>query len=194
MKASQTDIELIHELSNGNVFAFDTIYEKYAEKLYAFSWKYLKSKEEAEELVQSVFLKVWENRNKLKKGTSFKSFLFTIAYNEICNKFRKKKYLSEFVKETMSTESDVSAGTEEEIDYRFALEQIEQILARLPEKQRVIFIKSRFDGKSAKEIAEELGVTPGTVDNYISKAVKFIRSNMQDNHITVVLLFSLYLI
>ena len=85
--------ELVEKLRKGDIHAFDQVYGKYAPKLYAFSYKYLKSKEESEELVQSVFLKVWENQQNLKKDTSFKSFLFTIAYNEICNIFRQRSYL-----------------------------------------------------------------------------------------------------
>ena len=194
MKERDPDIELIEKLRIGDVEAFDQVYQRYAGKLYAFSLKYLKSKEEAEELVQSVFLKVWEHQKNLKKDTSFKSYLFTIAYNEICNLFRRRKYQQSFIAK-IETESLVASGeTEDQIEFQFVLEQVDQIIARLPEKQKTIFLKSRQDGKSTKEIADELGLSPGTVDNYISESLKFIRTNLKDKHFSTLLFISLFFI
>lgn len=192
MKELDTDNELIEKLRIGDVEAFDRVYQRYAGKLYAFSLKYLKSKEEAEELVQSVFLKVWENQKKLKKETSFKSYLFTIAYNEICNLFRRRKYQQNFIAKIGTGNSEASGETEDQIDFQFVLEEVDQIIARLPEKQKTIFLKSRQEGKSTKEIADELGLSPGTVDNYISESLKFIRSNLKDKHFSILLFISLF--
>lgn len=196
MKLLPPDKELIENLRKGDVEAFDLVYEKYAQKLYAFSLKYLKSVEETEELVQSVFLKVWENQQNLKTETSFKSYLFTIAYNEICNLFRRRKCQQKFISETTTAIENQKTFeiTEDHIDYKSTLEQVEMILASLPEKQKIIFIKSRMEDKSAKEIASELGLSPGTVDNYISEALKFIRTSLKDEHLSVLLFFSLFYI
>jgi len=192
LKVLQADGELIEKLRKGDVGAFDQVYKKYAGRLYAFSLKYLKSKEESEELVQSVFLKVWENQNNLKKDTSFKSYLFTIAYNEVCNIFRRRINRQKFMNETLAGNWESSDESEKQIDYQFVLEQIEQIIARLPEKQRLVFRKSREEGKSSKEIAAELGLSSGTVDNYVSESIKFIRNNLQEKHFSVCLFFSLF--
>lgn len=194
MKILPADAELVEQLRKGDVEAFDLVYQRYAAKLYAFSLKYLKSKEEAEELVQSVFFKVWKNQKNLKKETSFKSYLFTIAYNEICNLFRRRKYQQKFINKTVIEKSEASGEAEEQIDYQFVLEQVDVIIAKLSEKQRAIFIKSRQEGKTAKEIAAELGLSPGTVDNYISESLKFIRTNLQDKHFSVLLFFSLFFV
>jgi len=194
LKERDTDIELIEKLRIGDVDAFDQVYQRYAGKLYAFSLKYLKSKEEAEELVQSVFLKVWEHKKNLKKDTSFKSYLFTIAYNEICNLFRRRKYQQNFITK-IETESWESCGeTEDQIEFQFVLEQVDQIIARLPEKQKTIFLKSRQEGKSTKEIADEFGLSPGTIDNYISESLKFIRTNLKDKHFSTLLFISLFFV
>ncbi len=193
MKVFPTDIELVQKLQKGDVDAFDLVYEKYAGKLYGFTLKYLKSTDETEDLVQSVFLKVWENYKTLKKESSFKSFLFTIAYNEICNTFRRRSHLQKFIGEQLVENSQTSNETEELIDYNSIRERVEQIVLKLPERQRTIFLKSRQDGKSNKEIASELELSSGTVDNYISESLKFIRSNLQDQNFLVLLLFSLFL-
>jgi RNA polymerase sigma-70 factor (ECF subfamily) len=156
--------------------------------------KYLKSVEEAEELVQSVFLKLWENQQNLKKGTSFKSYLFTIAYNEICNLFRRRKYQQKYAAETKIANPEFSDTSENQINYSSILQQVEIIIAKLPEKQRTVFIKSRIEGKPTKEIASELGLSPGTVDNYISEALKLIRKNLKGEHLSLLLFFSLFFI
>lgn len=192
MKIFPTDIELVTELQKGDVETFDLVYEKYAGKLYGFTLKYLKSTEETEELVQSVFLKVWENHKILRKEASFKSYLFTIAYNEICNIFRRRSQLQKFIGEL--TENTLnSSETEELIDYNSIREQINLIIAKLPERQKTIFLKSREEGKTNKEIASELGLSSGTVDNYISESLKFIRRSLHDKNFSALLLFSLFL-
>jgi RNA polymerase sigma-70 factor (family 1) len=192
MKVIPGDIELVERLQKGDVEAFDLIYEKYSGKLYAFGLKYLRSIAEAEELVQSVFLKVWENYKNLKKESSFKSYLFTIAYNDICKLFRKRNYLQKFISDTLYENSQSSSETEDSIDYQSVLERVQQIVDKLPERQKIIFSQSRQEGKSTKEIAEEVGLSPGTVDNYISESLKFIRSRLRNENLPVLLLFSLF--
>lgn len=180
MKVFPTDIELIEGIQTGDVEAFDLIYEKYSVKLYKFGLKYLKSDDDAKELVQSVFIKVWEHRKKLKKELSFKSFIFTIAYNDICKLFRKRKYLQKFVSDTVFENMNSSMKTEEGIDYQSTLELMKKIINILPERQKTIFKKSREEGKTTKEIAAELDLSPGTVDNYISESIKFIRNRLRN--------------
>lgn len=193
MKVFPADIELVLKLQEGDVVAFDLAYEKYAGRLYGFTLKYLKSTDETEELVQSVFLKVWENHKTLRKEASFKSYLFTIAYNEICNIFRRRRHLQNFIGKQLIENSRTSNETEELIDYNSILVQVDKIITTLPERQRIIFMKSRKEGKSNKDIANELGLSSGTVDNYISESVKFIRSNLQDKNFSALLLFWLFL-
>jgi RNA polymerase sigma-70 factor (family 1) len=193
LKVFPTDIELVLELQKGDVEAFDLVYEKYAGKLYGFTLKYLKSPDETEELVQSIFLKVWENHKTLRKESSFKSYLFTIAYNEICNIFRRRSHLQKFIDEQLTENSLTSRETEELIDYNSLRKQIDLIIAKLPERQRTIFLKSRQESKTNKEIAYELGLSSGTVDNYISESLKFIRNAIHDKDFSALLLFSLFL-
>ena len=192
MKIFPEDIELVSKLQKGDVDAFDLVYTKYAGKLYGFAYKYLKSVVETEELVQSVFLKVWENQKTLRKESSFKSYLFTIAFNEICNSFKRRTHLQKFIGVQLLENSNSSSDTEEMINYNSTLEQLNDIISKLPERQRTIFLKSRQEGKSNKEIADELGISSGTVDNYISESLKFIRIQLQDKNFGVILFFSLF--
>jgi RNA polymerase sigma-70 factor (family 1) len=189
-----TDIELVERLQTGDVEVFDLIYEKYSGKLYSFCLKYLRSTTEAEELVQSVFLKIWERHKHLDKELSFKSYLFTIAYNDICKLFRKRNYLQKFISDTLYENSQSSSETEAGIDFQSVLNRVQQIVDKLPERQKTIFLKSRHEGKSSKEIAEELRLSPGTVNNYISEALKFIRIRLRHEDLALLLFVSLYLI
>jgi len=181
------DKKLVERLQKGNIEAFDLIYERYSGNIYAFALKYLKSPDEAEELVQSVFLKVWENHKNLNKELSFKSFLFTITYNDICKIFRRRHYRQQFIDNTLYENSHYSSETEDRIEYNSVLEQVQHIIDRLPEKQKTIFLKSRQEGKSTKEIADEIGLSPGTVDNYISESIKFIRKCLIRESLPVIL-------
>lgn len=184
MKLYSEDILVIERLKKGEIKAFDEVYEKYARRLFVFALKYLKNNDEAEELVQSTFLKVWEKRKTLKSDTSFKSYVFTIAFHEICNLFRRRNSFAKFYHEEITQSTDITYETEEMIDFSFTLKQLNQIIRKLPEKQRMVFMKSRIEGKSSKEIAEETGLSVGTIDNYISDSVKFIRRNLADVRVT----------
>jgi len=146
-----SDKELVEKLRKGDLEAFDAVFEKYSNRLFGFALKYLRSKEVAEGLVQDVFLKIWENRNTLKKDSSLKSYLFTIAYHNICKFFRKKQ-LQEKLEEKISLVSDISVDPEEQIDYQSTLEQIEKLIEKLPPKQKTIFLKSRKEGKSIRSL------------------------------------------
>ncbi|HNW56163.1 MAG TPA: RNA polymerase sigma-70 factor [Bacteroidales bacterium] len=194
MKIFPSDYDLVERLQKGEAEAFDLIYDKYSGKLYAFSFKYLRSADEAEELVQSVFLKIWENRKYLKKESSLKSFLFTIAYNDICKFFRRKSYLHKFINDSLVENSLQAFEIDEKIEYQSALERVKQLINKLPDRQKVIFKKSREEGKTTKEIAAELELSPGTVDNYISNSLRFIRSRLMKDGITFLLLPTLFFI
>jgi RNA polymerase sigma-70 factor (family 1) len=187
----QSDFELVEKLQSGDLDAFDQIFKRFGDKLFGFALKYLKSKEETEELVQDVFLKIWENRKNLKKESSLKSYLFTIAYHNICRVFKKKQIYLKFLEENKSI-ANSTFNLEDQIEYKGVLEQIDLLIERLPEKQRAIFIKSYREGKSTKEIAKEVNLAPGTVDNHISAALKFLRNQISGENFALLLFFIVF--
>lgn len=191
MNENTSDHDLVESLQNGDLEAFDHIFRKYSNRLYGFAFKYLKSKEETEELVQDVFLKIWENRKNLKKEASLMAYLFTISYHNLCRFFRRRVYLEKLTKE-ISDSATGSFNPDERIDYQSVLAQVDHIIEKLPSRQKEIFIKSRKEGKSTREIAAELNLVPGTVDNHISEALKFIRKNLGHN-LPLLLFFSVFM-
>ncbi len=192
LNESISDYKLVEKLQKGDLEAFDQIFKKYGDRLFGFALKYIKSKEETEGLVQDVFLKIWENRKNLKKESSLKSYLFTIAYHNMCRFFRKKRIQEKFLGEIEFTESQ-SVNLEEQLEYRSTLELLDQLIEKLPEKQKMIFIKSRNEGKSSREIAEEMKLAPGTVDNQISLALKFLRKNLSGKNFASLLFFAIFI-
>lgn len=187
MNKDHDDILIIKLLQKGNVEAFDSVYEKYSGKLYLFGLKYLRSETEAEELVQDVFLKIWENHKSVNTELSFKSYIFTIAYNYICKYFRKKNYNQNFICESTHSSAQASSETEEKIDFGSSFNRVMQIIDKLPARQKEIIIKSRIEGKRTKEIAEELNLAPGTVDNYASEAIRFIKRHLKGEDLVLIL-------
>ena len=186
------DQVLVDKLQKGDLEAFDQIFKRYGNRLFGFALKYLKSKEEAEGLVQDVFLKVWEKRKKIKRESSLKSYLFTIAYHNMCRIFRKRQIYLKFAEEKGSSEKSI-VDPEEQMLYKSTLDKINLLIEKLPERQKQIFIKSRREGKSTKEIAEEMNLAPGTVDNNISAALKFLRKSISMEGFLILLFFAVFL-
>jgi RNA polymerase sigma-70 factor (family 1) len=183
--------QLVKNLSKGNLLAFNTLYKEYSSRLYHFAFGYLKSEEEAEEVVQEVFTRIWESRRDLKEELSFKSFLFTIAFNIIRKHFGTKAQISEYFRSVKGDDSD--AHTSQKITYDSLHQYITELVDRLPDRRKTIFIKSRFEGLSVKEIAEQLKISHKTVENQLTEALKFIRTNLNRESIAVILFFSLFI-
>ena len=182
---------LVQNLSKGNLLAFNTLYNEYSGRLYRFALGYLKSEAEAEELVQEVFTKIWEKHADLKKELSFKSFLFTIAFNLIRKHFRTRAYLSAYSKTGIISELDIQ--TSQKITYDSLYQYITELVNQLPERRKEIFIKSRFEGLSIEEIAQKLKISHKTVENQLTDALKFIRTNLNRENIPVILFFFLFI-
>ncbi len=177
MTETGNDNHLVELLQKGNVAAFDSLFEVYSPKLYGFALKYFKTETDAEELVQEVFVKVWENRQTLKSELSFKSYLFTIGLNHIRKYFNKKATSLRYL-ESLQNDPEVSDQVSTD-DYETMLRQVYLIIEQMPTRRREIFTKSKLEGKSSKEVALELNISSGTVDNQVSEALRFIRSQLK---------------
>ena len=173
----ENEAKLVKSLSRGNILAFNTLFRKYSGRLNRFAYGYLKSDVEAEELVQEVFKKIWEKRKGLKSELSFKAFLFTIAFNIIKKRHRKEACLSEYYITRIYVDFDLR--TTDSVIYNSLFQYVTELVNLLPEKRREIFIKSRFEGMSIREISDELNISHKTVENQLTKSLKFIRTNLK---------------
>jgi RNA polymerase sigma-70 factor (ECF subfamily) len=191
VRKMENESQLVYNLSRGNLLAFNTLYKEYSGRLYRFAIGYLKSETEAEELVQEVFTIIWEKRAELKEELSFKSFLFTIAFNIIRKHFRTKSYFAEYFKSELNP--DVDMQTSQKITYNSLHQYITELVNKLPERRKEIFIKSRFQGLTIIEIAEEMKISHKTVENQLTDALKFIRTNLNRENISGILFLFLFL-
>lgn len=187
----KNDSVLVKKLSKGDLLAFNTLFKEYSGRIYRFAVGYLKSEAEAEDLVQEVFMIIWEKRAELKVELSFKSFLFTITFNLIKKHFRTKAQISKYLKTEIS--DDVDMQTSHEITYASLNQNIIRLVNLLPKRRKEIFIKSRFKGQNIKEIAEEMKISHKTVENQLTQALKFLRIHLHQENILTILLFVLFI-
>lgn len=184
------ETKLVKALSKGEIKAFNDLFQLYGNRIFRFALGYLKSEHDAEELVQDVFLKVWEKRFELKENLSFKAYVFTIAFNIIRKYFVKKALTIKYFEQQVHEDLDLE--TIQNIDYQSTKSLIDNLVNQLPARRRMVFVKSRFEGLSVKEIADELGTSPKTVENQLGEALKFIREHLNQENIAGVLFFFLF--
>lgn len=180
-----TEKELILLLKAGNEKAFTTLYRKYWPKVYNFSRLYLSSITEVEEVVQEVFVKVWEMRNFLREDDNFKGFLFIITRNLIFNQFRKS-FNENAYKLTVLASTLPYYDMEDELSAADLQAFIQKMILELPPRQQKVFNLSRNEHLTYKEIATRLNISEKTVERHINEALKFLKKN-----ITLYLIFIL---
>jgi len=192
-KLIETDFDLLERLKKDDNKAFEILYFKYGSKLYYFAYKYLKTKEDAEGLVQDIFAKIWEIRKKLNSQQSFSSFLFTIAKNSIFNKHRKKLNENAYREHLKIYFDEIYDKTENDIILSDMKKRIDKCVAKFPTKRKEIFVLSREDGLSYKEISEKLNISEKTIESHIRLALKELRAALS-NEILFPLLFCISLL
>ena len=184
--------DLISGLKKDNHDSFRALFELYSQPLFQFSVKYLKSAEAAEDVVQEVFTKIWNNRKELKTDTSFKSYLFTIALNSIRKQFNKLSRLNQAKHDILFDVSQNKPVFDESEDYQSLLDKLNELINQMPEKRKQVFVKKKLEEKSIKEIALELDVTPKTVEYHITEAMKFLKKEFGKLQIKGMIFYCLF--
>ena len=189
MNKKEGEIELIRAFKKGDSRAFEKLFQEYHKKLYAFLFHLLHSKEDAEEIVQDTFIKVWEKREDFIDGYSFDSFLFTIAKNAFLNLNRKKINRVVFEDHLNFLEEISPGGTDDYIIFKETKEIINTIIEGLPPKRKEIFLLRKIEGLSRKEIAEKLDISVITVDNQLMKANIYLKDQLKKYSLLLLILF-----
>ena len=179
------DYKTLTDLKSGKEAAFEQIYLKYSARIYYFAKQLLLDKTLAEDITQQVFLKIWEKREEIDPEKSFSAYLFQISkhlvYNETERMIRESRFLSNLnEKESVPYES---------IDARFSQDFIDQLIEELPESRRKIFLLSRKQGLSNKEIADKLSISVKTVETQIRRAVKFLKEKSMGHLLWITLIY-----
>ena len=189
---SYSDEELMQEIKADNMFAFDLIYKKYSKKLYKFGYSLLKSHEETENLVQDVFLNLWENRNKVEKDSSIKSYIFAITYNSAISILRKKAMESKFVEYLKSLQIINEKPVNMELEYTELTNRINEIVYALPQRQKEVYLLHKVEALKYSEIAVLLDISVNTIENHMSRALKTIRKKLGNYSLIAILFLHLF--
>lgn len=159
---------------------FDKIYVLYYSRMHRFAKEYVLSDEDAENIVQDVFLLLWERKDVLDIQISLLSYLFALVKNKCLDFIRHQAVVDEY-----KNDLSLKLSALELLNYTLSSEEdIERIVVsavdKLPERCKLIFLKSRVEGKKYKEIAEELGISVNTVENQMAIALKKLRTELKD--------------
>jgi RNA polymerase sigma-70 factor (ECF subfamily) len=168
------DKALVKALQKGDVKAFNELYYKYHKKIFAFSLKFLKNKADAEDLIQKIFVIIWEKKENLNPEKSFNNYLFIIARNEIYD-LLKKKALTEYYNDQILSDTEQE---EEDIETKKLVEVMYSLIEKMPERRRQIFLMNRDMGLTYKQIAKKLGITENTVDTQIRNSLNYLRKEL----------------
>ena len=180
---------LLIDLKDGSFQAFERLYNMYSGKLYNFIMRLSSGNQYmAEEVVQSTFIRIWEVREKVDTNASFISFLCTIAKNLLMNMYQRQTVEYVYNEYFKNTGVDRDYQTEDTIDLRFLNDYIDSLAEELPAQRKKIFILSKRQNYTNKEIAEMMGISESTVATQLSLAVKFMREQLMKHYDKVIAL------
>lgn len=184
--------ELVRSLSLGSEKAFCELYALWWERLKLYCYHFTRSHDLAENFAQEVFLKIWENRIILDPDKSFPAFIHTVARNMIFNYLRHTALTSQY--KTKHTPTTNPREMEESIEANSYMELLHQGIKQLTPRQQEVFRLSRQHHLTQKEIAEQLGISIYTVEEYISISLKALRKYIAKNTDIILLLLCVILL
>jgi len=167
-----SDAALFVKIKEGDIPAFDMLFTRHYKNLCFYSQRIIRKGEIAEEIVQELFIRVWENRGNIQIGSSVKSYLYRSVYNRSMNHIRDNKYLQNTTgMDSGITNQEGYYNADNDILYVELELKLFEIINSLPEKQKKVFLLKRLEHYTYKEIAQELGISEKMVEKYLSKAV-----------------------
>lgn len=187
INSSSTE-SLLERMALNDVKAFEEVYNRYSSKMLLYALNILKKKEICEDLIQNIFIDFWSKR-KQQQITNLEGYLFRAVKFQIFNHFRNQKFPDQDL--TQLNIIDLSINASKKMEYDELEQAIHASVVKLPRRCKLIFELSRYQHKSNKEISSELGISMQAVKNQISKALIFIRQNLQKEEL--ILFFVLFI-
>lgn len=191
---SDSEQELLREVSAGNQDAFRYLFNTYRKKLYTYIIKISESKEVAEDMVNDVFLKIWENREKLAQIDNLNAYIYRMAHNRAYTALRR------MAKETLliaalQQEKQITDifEVENRVIQREVKELIQSAVNKLTPQQKLVFLLSREEGLKHDEIAKKLNISGSTVKNHLVAALRFLREEIRQSYGSIaIVLYMIY--
>jgi RNA polymerase sigma-70 factor, ECF subfamily len=166
------------QIKEGDDEAFREIFHAYYEGLCTYAFTLLRDMDDAEDVVQSMFIKIWEKRQTLNITHTIKSYLYKAVYHQCVNQFDHRAVRVKF-QERVTIEKKQGVQQPEVFPHELE-ERIVSVIKTLPKQCRTIFMMSRYQEMKYAEIAKELDISVNTIENQISKALKILRVHFRD--------------
>ena len=192
MEANPNIQMLIEQLNRGNEQAFDRIYRTFGPRMFSFALSLLKDKAEAEEIVQEVFIKVWNRRKDISATGSFESLLFTMTKNGVLNHIRKTDYHRDYIA-YQKNNPEPDPALDQEINYRELETIYQKAIEKLSPRKKEIFILKQKHALSYEEIGQKLGISSKTVRNQMDAASSEIKQLISRLGFTGLLIIALFI-
>lgn len=173
-----TDAELVILLQKSDREAFAEIYSRYAESLAGFAATKLFSLEDARDILHDMFVKLWENRDSINITSNLQSYLYAIVRYRIIDKIRKNITREEYAAISKALITNVQPGVEQQIAEKELKQKIDGALNELPPRVKEIYLLSREESLTNREIAKKLNLSEQTVKNQLSVALKHLRQSI----------------
>lgn len=184
----QEEANLFYRLSQNDREAFTAIFDHYEPRIYPFLLRITKSETAAEEIVQELFIKLWTVRAEAGKIENPRAYIFRMATNRALSYMKSVDRSNRLMQRAARNTTTALNVTEEIIDYRQTEEIINKLVDQLPAQQKKIYKLSRQQGMSNDEIAAELKISPSTVKNHLTGALRFIREKLQQSSGSIIAL------
>ena len=186
--ALQEEKDLIRLLQTGDERAFEKIYRLYSIRILNKLIRLVKQEDIAVEILQDVFLKLWEKRETLDAEQSLRPYLFRIAENKVTDLFRRAAYDKQLLAHLIAVSTESCHDTEEVIDLKDGESILNEAINSLPPQRRKIFILCKIEGKSYEETATQLGISAGTVNDHMVKAGRVVRKYFNSADLALLML------
>jgi RNA polymerase sigma-70 factor (family 1) len=170
------DSELVNLLNSGDDLAYTEIYNRYWPLLFSHASRMLRDEDEAMDVIQDVFIILWNNISDLTSILSLRAFLYTTTRNRTINIINRSKRKDQYVSSLATFMDEGELATDNQVAFNECIAQIEKGVANLPKKMREIFEMSRNLGYSHKQIAEQLNITDHAVKKSINRTLKILRT------------------
>ena len=169
-----------------NQFTFQKVFDLYYNQLCRFASGYLQDTDDAQEIVQQVFINLWQQKDTIDPDRQIKSYLFTSVKNRCLNHIRdRKKFRSYYL--DVEAELEIPIAEKDNLLEQDLEKQLAQALDKLPEKCREIFMLCRFEDMKYKEVAQKLNISQKTVEAQMTKALKILREELKDIWVIIIL-------
>jgi RNA polymerase sigma-70 factor (ECF subfamily) len=173
-----SDAEIIRRIRLGDETEFESLFRSSYASLVRYAKSIIKDHDSAEEIVQDLFVRIWQERSKLKIESSLNGYLYRAVHNKCLHKIDHQRVVNRYEQEMIKTDKGESATPADIIQYSELIDKIADIIERLPERCGKIFLMNRFDGLKYAEIADKLSISIKTVEADMGKALKEFRKEL----------------